>query len=260
MNDTPDPDAPPNARPSAIATCRQPRKPAWCASVFESVAPRYDLMNDLMSGGVHRLWKNALIDVLNPRPGEKFLDVAGGTGDIAFRILKQAGRSRATSRSATSTRRCSRSAATAPSIAACCAASPGRPAMPSACRFPTARSTAIRSPSACATSPTSTRRCARRTACCGPAAASIASSSARSRRRRSRRAYDSYSERALPLFGRLIARDAESYRYLHESIRRFPPQRELADRMKSRRLRQRRLAQHDAGRRGAALAAGASRP
>ena len=39
--------------------------------VFESVAPRYDLMNDLMSGGVHRLWKNTLVDVLNPRPGEK---------------------------------------------------------------------------------------------------------------------------------------------------------------------------------------------
>ena len=59
--------------------------------VFESVAPRYDLMNDLMSGGVHRLWKNALVDVLNPRPGEKFLDVAGGTGDVAFRILRRQG-------------------------------------------------------------------------------------------------------------------------------------------------------------------------
>src|SRR5580692_282862 len=57
--------------------------------VFESVAPRYDLMNDLMSVGVHRLWKNALVDVVNPRPGERFLDVAGGTGDIAFRLLKR---------------------------------------------------------------------------------------------------------------------------------------------------------------------------
>jgi demethylmenaquinone methyltransferase/2-methoxy-6-polyprenyl-1,4-benzoquinol methylase len=46
------------------------------------------------------------------------------------------------------------------------------------------------------------------------------------------RAYDAYSERALPFFGRVIARDAESYRYLHESIRRFPPQRELGERMK----------------------------
>src|SRR5258707_7571081 len=60
--------------------------------VFESVAPRYDLMNDLMSGGVHRLWKDTLVDVLNPRPDEKFLDVAGGTGDVAFRILKRQGK------------------------------------------------------------------------------------------------------------------------------------------------------------------------
>ncbi len=47
------------------------------------------------------------------------------------------------------------------------------------------------------------------------------------------RLYDAYSERALPFFGRMIARDAESYRYLHESIRRFPPQRELAARMRA---------------------------
>jgi demethylmenaquinone methyltransferase/2-methoxy-6-polyprenyl-1,4-benzoquinol methylase len=54
--------------------------------VFESVASNYDLMNDLMSAGIHRLWKGAMIDWLDPRPGQTFLDVAGGTGDIAFRI------------------------------------------------------------------------------------------------------------------------------------------------------------------------------
>src|SRR5262249_50625501 len=58
-------------------------KAGMVREVFESVAPRYDLMNDLMSAGVHRLWKNTLVDVLNPRPGERILDVAGGTGDIA---------------------------------------------------------------------------------------------------------------------------------------------------------------------------------
>ncbi len=57
--------------------------------VFASVASRYDLMNDLMSGGVHRLWKDALIDWLAPRPGMHLLDVAGGTGDIAFRFLNR---------------------------------------------------------------------------------------------------------------------------------------------------------------------------
>ncbi len=60
--------------------------------VFSSVARNYDLMNDLMSGGVHRLWKDAMVDWLNPQPRRRCLDVAGGTGDIAFRIAKAARR------------------------------------------------------------------------------------------------------------------------------------------------------------------------
>lgn len=58
--------------------------------VFHKVANRYDLMNDLMSAGLHRLWKDAMVAWLNPpkRPGWKMLDVAGGTGDIAFRIVE----------------------------------------------------------------------------------------------------------------------------------------------------------------------------
>ena len=55
--------------------------------VFSSVAARYDLMNDAMSLGIHRLWKDAMLDWLAPRPGMRLLDVAGGTGDIAFRFL-----------------------------------------------------------------------------------------------------------------------------------------------------------------------------
>ena len=58
--------------------------------VFSRVASKYDLMNDLMSGGVHRLWKDAMMDWLAPRPGQSLLDVAGGTGDVAFRFLKRA--------------------------------------------------------------------------------------------------------------------------------------------------------------------------
>ena len=58
--------------------------------VFDSVASSYDLMNDLMSGGVHRLWKDAAAAKLNPRPGETILDVAGGTGDMARRYAKMA--------------------------------------------------------------------------------------------------------------------------------------------------------------------------
>jgi demethylmenaquinone methyltransferase / 2-methoxy-6-polyprenyl-1,4-benzoquinol methylase len=61
-------------------------KPALVRDIFSSVARRYDLMNDLMSAGVHRLWKDQFVDWLNPQPGMAVLDVAGGTGDVAFRI------------------------------------------------------------------------------------------------------------------------------------------------------------------------------
>src|SRR5690349_12091847 len=58
--------------------------------VFSSVAKNYDAMNDLMSGGVHRLWKQAMIDWLSPSADTQLVDVAGGTGDIAFRFLDRA--------------------------------------------------------------------------------------------------------------------------------------------------------------------------
>ncbi|HEY1301846.1 MAG TPA: bifunctional demethylmenaquinone methyltransferase/2-methoxy-6-polyprenyl-1,4-benzoquinol methylase UbiE [Stellaceae bacterium] len=56
-------------------------------AIFDSVAPRYDLMNDLMSGGIHRWWKAEMVAWLKPRPGQRLIDMAGGTGDIAMRAL-----------------------------------------------------------------------------------------------------------------------------------------------------------------------------
>ncbi|SDE13862.1 bifunctional demethylmenaquinone methyltransferase/2-methoxy-6-polyprenyl-1,4-benzoquinol methylase UbiE [Ruegeria marina] len=64
--------------------------------VFNSVASKYDIMNDVMSMGIHRVWKDAMMDWLAPRPGQRLLDVAGGTGDISFRFLKRAGHGHAT--------------------------------------------------------------------------------------------------------------------------------------------------------------------
>ena len=64
--------------------------------VFNSVASKYDIMNDVMSVGIHRVWKDAMMDWLAPRPGQRLLDVAGGTGDISFRFLKRAGQGHAT--------------------------------------------------------------------------------------------------------------------------------------------------------------------
>lgn len=58
--------------------------------VFSNVAAKYDLMNDVMSGGAHRIWKDAMMDWLSPRGDQRLLDVAGGTGDVAFRFLRRA--------------------------------------------------------------------------------------------------------------------------------------------------------------------------
>ena len=58
-------------------------------AVFSSVARRYDVMNDLMSGGMHRLWKDRFVARVKPRPGEDILDMAGGTGDVAFRLARR---------------------------------------------------------------------------------------------------------------------------------------------------------------------------
>ncbi|WOG83971.1 hypothetical protein DCAR_0103150 [Daucus carota subsp. sativus] len=63
-------------------------KSKMVGNVFTSVSSNYDLMNDLMSAGLHRLWKERLVSKLNPFPGMKHLDMAGGTGDVAFRILE----------------------------------------------------------------------------------------------------------------------------------------------------------------------------
>lgn len=68
---------------------RAGEKTGLVREVFSSVAGRYDLMNDLMSGGLHRLWKDALVRRMNPKAGQTLLDVAGGTGDIALRCCRR---------------------------------------------------------------------------------------------------------------------------------------------------------------------------
>ncbi len=77
-------------------TVAEEEKAGRVQGVFTSVASRYDLMNDVMSAGIHRIWKDAMMDWLAPRPGQTLLDVAGGTGDIAFRFLDRAGYGHAT--------------------------------------------------------------------------------------------------------------------------------------------------------------------
>jgi demethylmenaquinone methyltransferase/2-methoxy-6-polyprenyl-1,4-benzoquinol methylase len=206
-------------------------KAGLVARVFESVAPRYDLMNDLMSGGVHRLWKNALVDVLNPRTGESFLDVAGGTGDIAFRILKrvgdgahvticdinpamlEVGRDRAVDRGLL--QGLTWTTGDAESLPF-----PDRSFDAYTIAFGLRNVTDI------------DKALAEAHRVLKPGGRFYCLEFSKVTSAPVGRVYDAYSERALPFFGRVIAKDAESYRYLHESIRRFPSQRELARRMR----------------------------
>jgi demethylmenaquinone methyltransferase/2-methoxy-6-polyprenyl-1,4-benzoquinol methylase len=71
-------------------TVNETEKAGMVHGVFTRVASKYDIMNDVMSVGIHRIWKDAMMDWLAPRPGTRLLDVAGGTGDVSFRYLKRA--------------------------------------------------------------------------------------------------------------------------------------------------------------------------
>jgi demethylmenaquinone methyltransferase/2-methoxy-6-polyprenyl-1,4-benzoquinol methylase len=77
-------------------TVAETDKAGMVHGVFTRVASKYDIMNDLMSAGLHRVWKNAMMDWLAPRPDQRLLDVAGGTGDVAFRFLSRSAGSTAT--------------------------------------------------------------------------------------------------------------------------------------------------------------------
>jgi demethylmenaquinone methyltransferase / 2-methoxy-6-polyprenyl-1,4-benzoquinol methylase len=73
-----------------FSTVKEDEKQSLVRNVFDNVAEKYDIMNDVMSGGLHRVWKNEFIRALRPSAGMHLLDVAGGTGDIAFRFLEAA--------------------------------------------------------------------------------------------------------------------------------------------------------------------------
>lgn len=94
MTEPPSDSASPGDRPTThfgYRTVGEHEKAHLVRGVFDAVASKYDLMNDLMSAGVHRLWKAAMVDWLAPRAGQAIVDVGGGTGDIAFRLLDRAG-------------------------------------------------------------------------------------------------------------------------------------------------------------------------
>jgi demethylmenaquinone methyltransferase/2-methoxy-6-polyprenyl-1,4-benzoquinol methylase len=207
--------------------------------VFSSVAGRYDLMNDLMSGGVHRLWKAEMIAWLRPAPGMALLDVAGGTGDIAFRALDKAGEgASATVCDITeSMLRVGRDRAIdqgrLSGLAWVCG---DAEALPFPDRSFDAYTIAFGLRNV--TRPEAALAEARRVL--KPGGRFLCLEFSRVVLPVLSELYDLYSYRVLPALGQAVARDRESYQYLVDSIRRFPPQEELIALMQAAGLEQAR--------------------
>jgi|HubBroStandDraft_1064217.scaffolds.fasta_scaffold02022_10 demethylmenaquinone methyltransferase/2-methoxy-6-polyprenyl-1,4-benzoquinol methylase len=209
-------------------------------AVFDRVAERYDLMNDLMSGGIHRLWKAALIDWLNPRPGQHLLDVAGGTGDVAFRFLERTRPRRPAAGDvppATRVTVCDIND-TMVSVGRDRAIDRGllggidwvcgdAEALPIASGTVDCYTIAfgLRNVTRIDAALCEARRVLR------PGGRFLCLEFSRVAVPGLAKPYDLYSFEVLPRLGGWVAGDAEAYRYLAESIRRFPPQDELARRL-----------------------------
>lgn len=207
-------------------TVAEDEKAGLVHGVFTSVASRYDLMNDVMSGGVHRLWKDAAMDWLAPRDGQRLLDVAGGTGDIAFRFLRRAPGAEAvvldlTEPMLTEGRRRAEAARLGDRldwIAGDAMALPFEDA--SFDRY--AISFGIRNVTRIGDALGEAFRVLR------PGGRLMVLEFSQLPNPMLRRAYDLYSFNVIPRMGQAIARDRESYQYLVESIRNFPDQETFA--------------------------------
>ena len=197
--------------------------------VFDSVATRYDLMNDLMSGGLHRLWKRYTIMVANPQPGQRVLDIAGGTGDLALAFAKKVGPTGQVVHTdineamlRTGRDRLIDAGVVLPTLVCDAEKLP----------FPDAHFDVV---SVAFGLRNMTHKDAALAEMCrvlkpgGKLLVLEFSQVAKPLRK----AYDVYSFSVLPRLGRLVAGDADSYRYLAESIRMHPNQQELKALMKS---------------------------
>ncbi|MFN7303342.1 MAG: class I SAM-dependent methyltransferase [Phenylobacterium sp.] len=202
-------------------------KPGLVRGVFDRVASRYDLMNDVMSAGVHRLWKDAAAARLNPQPGETIIDCAGGTGDMARRFADLARRARGR-RGGPDARilvidynaemiAAGRDRGLEPEIDWAVGDAQRLP-LPDACADAEVLSCGIRNVTDIPAALREARRVLK------PGGRFLCLEFSRPPAPALARLYDAYSFRVIPFMGERIAGDRDSYQYLVESIRRFPDQ------------------------------------
>ncbi len=223
------PESPAETASFGFREVRATEKASLVRGVFDSVASKYDVMNDAMSFGMHRLWKSAMIDWLNPRPGMKILDVAGGTGDIALKCMERGasvtvfdinyamlseGRDKRFDEGITSGRLgdgltwINGDAEALPFADASMDAYTIGFGIRNVTRIPVALKEARR-----VLKPGGRFLCLEFSHVVVPGFDAV---------------YDAYSFHMIPQIGQMIAGDADSYRYLVESIRRFPDQETFA--------------------------------
>ena len=211
-------------------TVGRAEKAGMVRAVFDSVAPKYDLMNDLMSLGIHRVWKDIFANALRPRAGDRLLDLAGGTGDISFGWLRRGGgpvlltdinasmlsvgRDRATERGLID--KVSFAVADAETLP-----------LPGGCVDRVSIAFGLRN----CTDKDAVLREAYRVLKPGGRFLCLEFSSVTVWPLR--RVYDAWSFKVLPRLGQMVAGDADSYQYLAESIRTFPNQETLAGMMRA---------------------------
>ncbi|GLR79879.1 hypothetical protein GCM10007856_25550 [Azospirillum oryzae] len=199
-------------------------------AVFDSVATNYDLMNDLMSGGIHRLWKDTLMEMVAPKPDMTLLDVAGGTGDIAFRFLKKGGGAAVVCDITEAMVRVGRDRAIDRNILSGVQWTVGdAERLPIASRSVDAYTIAfgLRNVTRIDEAIKEAQRVLK------PGGKFYCLEFSHVVLPVLRELYDVYSFQVLPFMGRVVAKDEASYRYLAESIRRFPQQADLAKRIEA---------------------------
>lgn len=198
--------------------------------VFESVAGKYDVMNDAMSLGIHRVWKRIFVTMLSPQPGHRLLDLAGGTGDITFGWLRRGGGHAVLSDINEAMLEVGRKRAIKAGLIGkmdVCVADAEALPFPDASMDRISMAFGLRN---CTDKDAVLREVRRvlkpggRFLCLEFSKVDVAALSA---------VYDMWSFQVLPRMGQMIAGDAESYQYLAESIRMFPDQETLAGMMRS---------------------------